>query len=56
MLDGEGYLESPRDGREVWIEGERVADFSEHRALRNSARSIARLYDALHDPQQRDVR
>ena len=26
-----------------------------HPAFRNAARTIARLYDALHDPKQRDV-
>ncbi|MGH3251536.1 MAG: 4-hydroxyphenylacetate 3-hydroxylase N-terminal domain-containing protein [Trebonia sp.] len=49
---GEEYLESLRDGREVWIYGERVSDVTAHPAFRNSARSIARLYDALHDPGQ----
>ncbi|MDX6600739.1 MAG: 4-hydroxyphenylacetate 3-monooxygenase [Gaiellales bacterium] len=49
---GEEYLESLRDGREVWIYGERVKDVTTHPAFRNSARSIARLYDALHDPAQ----
>lgn len=52
---GEEYLESLRDGREVWIYGERVKDVTTHPAFRNSARSIARLYDALHDPAKRDV-
>jgi aromatic ring hydroxylase len=50
MLTGEEYLESLRDGREVWIDGERVDDVTEHPAFRNAARSVARLYDALHDP------
>jgi 4-hydroxyphenylacetate 3-monooxygenase len=52
---GEEYLESLRDGREVWIYGERVKDVTTHPAFRNSARSIARLYDALHDPKTKDV-
>jgi len=51
-LTGAEYLESLRDGREVWIYGERVADVTTHPAFRNSARSVARLYDALHDPAQ----
>lgn len=50
---GEEYLESLRDGREVWIYGERVRDVTAHPAFRNSARSVARLYDALHDPGRR---
>ena len=52
---GKEYLESLRDGREVYIYGERVDDVTTHPAFRNAARSIARLYDALHDPKQKDV-
>ncbi|MEA2318077.1 MAG: 4-hydroxyphenylacetate 3-monooxygenase [Solirubrobacteraceae bacterium] len=52
---GEEYLESLRDGREIWIYGERVDDVTTHPAFRNSARSIARLYDALHDPEHQPV-
>jgi 4-hydroxyphenylacetate 3-monooxygenase len=52
---GDEYLESLRDGREIWIYGERVKDVTTHPAFRNSARSIARMYDALHDPEQKDV-
>jgi aromatic ring hydroxylase len=55
MLTGAEYLESLRDGRNVYIDGTRVDDVTEHPAFRNSARSIARLYDALHDPAQRDI-
>lgn len=54
-LTGPEYLESLRDGRVVHIDGERVADVTTHPAFRNSARSIARLYDALHDPDTRDL-
>lgn len=52
---GKEYLESLDDGREVWIYGERVKNIAEHPAFRNSARMIARLYDALHDPAQKDI-
>jgi 4-hydroxyphenylacetate 3-monooxygenase len=52
---GREYLESLRDGREVYIYGERVDDVTTHPAFRNAARSIARLYDALHDPAAKDV-
>ena len=55
LLTGEAYLESLRDGREVWIDGERVSDVTTHPAFRNAARSVAALYDAMHDPEQRDV-
>jgi 4-hydroxyphenylacetate 3-monooxygenase len=52
---GEEYLESLRDGREVYVYGERVADVTTHPAFRNAARMVARLYDALHDPAKKDI-
>ena len=52
---GAEYLESLRDGREIWIYGERVKDVTTHPAFRNTARMIARLYDALHDPARQAV-
>ncbi|HEY0441883.1 MAG TPA: 4-hydroxyphenylacetate 3-hydroxylase N-terminal domain-containing protein [Xanthobacteraceae bacterium] len=52
---GAEYLESLRDGREVWIYGERVDDVTTHPAFRNATRSVARLYDALHDPAAQEV-
>jgi 4-hydroxyphenylacetate 3-monooxygenase len=55
LLTGVGFLASLRDRREVWIDGERVADVTTHPAFRNAARSIARLYDAMHDPAHRDT-
>ena len=51
-LTGAEYLDSIRDDREVWIYGERVKDVTTHPAFRNSARTVASLYDALHDPEQ----
>ena len=54
LMTGEEYLASLRDGREVYLYGERIGDVTEHPAFRNSARSIARLYDALHDPATRE--
>src|SRR3954468_15559560 len=52
---GAEYLESLRDGREVYVYGERVKDVTTHPAFRNAARSIARLYDALHDAETREL-
>jgi 4-hydroxyphenylacetate 3-monooxygenase len=52
---GAEYLASLRDGRDVYIYGERVEDVTTHPAFRNAARSVARLYDALHDPKTKDV-
>lgn len=47
---GAEYLQSLRDGRDVWIYGKRVEDVTVHPAFRNQCRMIARLYNALHDP------
>src|SRR6195256_1979838 len=51
---GADYLASLSDGREVFIYGERVKDVTKHQAFRNTARMVARLYDALHDPKRKD--
>ncbi|MEH6377675.1 4-hydroxyphenylacetate 3-hydroxylase N-terminal domain-containing protein [Streptomyces sp. KLMMK] len=50
LMTGDEYLESLRDGRQVFLNGERVKDVTRHPAFRNSALSVARLYDAMHDP------
>jgi aromatic ring hydroxylase len=52
---GAEYIESLRDGREIYLYGDRVADVTTHPAFHNPIRMTARLYDALHDPAQRDV-
>ena len=54
LLTGQAFLDSIRDGREVWYDGERVKDVTTHPAFRTSARNIARLYDSLHDPAYRE--
>lgn len=54
-MTGSEYIDSLRDGREVWLHGERVKDVTTHPAFRNSVRSVARLYDALHDPKYHEV-
>jgi 4-hydroxyphenylacetate 3-monooxygenase len=54
-MTGKEYLDSLNDGREVWLNGQRISDIPNHPAFRNSARSIARLYDAMHDPKYHDV-
>jgi aromatic ring hydroxylase len=53
---GKEFLDSLDDGREVWIYGERVKRITEHPAFRNTARMVARLYDALHRDQAENKR
>src|ERR1700750_573400 len=50
---GQEYLDSLRDDRTVYIYGERVKDVTQHPAFRNTARMVARLYDALHDEKRK---
>src|SRR5499427_5083490 len=54
-FNGAEFLESLRDGREVYIYGEQVEDVTIHPAFRNAAASVAQLYDALHDTKSKDV-
>ncbi|MBF6570912.1 MAG: hypothetical protein IVW54_18770 [Candidatus Binataceae bacterium] len=48
MRTGAEYLNSLRDDREVWFNGERVKDVTTHPALRGTAQAIARLFDLQH--------
>jgi len=49
------YLESIRDGREVWINGEKVDDVPSHPMFKPLVDIRARIYDMQHDPETRDV-
>jgi 4-hydroxyphenylacetate 3-monooxygenase len=42
---GADHLAMLRDGRDVYIDGERVADVTEHPAFRNAVHQVAALYD-----------
>ena len=52
---GDEYRESIRDGREVWINGERVADVPTHPMFKPLVDIRARIYDMAHEPATRDV-
>ena len=54
MRTGSDYLRSLKDGRQVFVDGERVKDVTAHVAFREAARSIARLYDIAAQPQMRE--
>ena len=51
---GAEHLNSLRDGRAVYIDGERVADVTTHPAFRNSVASAAALYDFQALPENLD--
>ncbi|HUD59960.1 MAG TPA: 4-hydroxyphenylacetate 3-hydroxylase N-terminal domain-containing protein, partial [Acetobacteraceae bacterium] len=48
---GAQYLDSLRDGRQVWINGERVTDVTTHPSFRPIVSLRARLYDMAHEAQ-----
>ena len=52
---GAEYLESLRDGRAVFYKGELIEDVTEHPATAGGTRTIAKLYDAQHAPESRDI-
>ena len=45
---GEQYLAGLADGREVWLDDERVADVAGHAAFAGAARTTASLFDLQH--------
>ncbi|MGI9305783.1 MAG: 4-hydroxyphenylacetate 3-hydroxylase family protein [Gammaproteobacteria bacterium] len=52
---GDEYRESLRDGREVWMSGEKVADVTTHPAFRPIVDVRARIYDMAHEDSSRKV-
>ena len=52
---GDQYRESIRDGREVWIDGEKVDDVTTHPAFKPIVDIRARIYDLAHEDATRDV-
>jgi 4-hydroxyphenylacetate 3-monooxygenase len=52
---GEEYREGIRDGREVWIDGERVVDVTKHPAFEPIVNVRARIFDLAHEPETTDV-
>ncbi len=47
---GKAFLESLRDGRQLWIDGERVDDVTADARFSGAAQTVAELYDMQHDP------
>ena len=50
MRTGQQYLDSLKDGRAVYLEGEKVADVTTHPAFAGIARTVAGMYDFAADP------
>ena len=51
---GAQFLEGLKDGREIYLEGERVADVTTHPKFARMAKTLADIYDLQHDPKHRD--
>jgi 4-hydroxyphenylacetate 3-monooxygenase len=49
LRTGKDYIESLRDGREVWIDGEQVGDVATHPAFAPMVSVRARIYDLAHE-------
>src|SRR5690348_14465497 len=47
---GKSFLESMRDDRQIWIDGERVADVTRDPRFAGAAQTMAELYDMQHEP------
>ena len=52
---GDEYRDSLRDGREVWICGERVSDVPSHPAFKPMVDARARIYDMAHEAATRET-
>jgi 4-hydroxyphenylacetate 3-monooxygenase len=55
MRTGSEYLRSLRDGRAIFVDGERVEDVTVHPAFREAAKSVARLFDIAAAPENREL-
>jgi 4-hydroxyphenylacetate 3-monooxygenase len=55
MRTGAQYIESLKDGRQVFLEGEKVKDVTSHRAFKGAIRSLARLFDIAAAPENREL-
>ena len=54
VRSGEKFLQGLRDGREIWLEGERIADVTAHPKLTRMAHTLAGIYDLQVSPQYHD--
>ena len=55
MKNGQTHIDSLRDGREIYINGEKVQDATTHPAYEGSIASIGRLYDFQSRPENREL-
>jgi 4-hydroxybutyryl-CoA dehydratase / vinylacetyl-CoA-Delta-isomerase len=51
----EQYIESLRDGRIIYLNGERIPDITKHKHMKGAINVRARSYALAHDPKWRDL-
>ena len=54
-MTGARYIDSLRDGRDVWLDGKRVDDVPSHTAFSGMVNELARIYDLQHTEKHRDT-
>jgi 4-hydroxyphenylacetate 3-monooxygenase len=55
ICTGAEYRDSIRDGREVWIDGQRLDDVTSHPSFKPLVDIRARIYDMAHEPDTQEV-
>jgi 4-hydroxyphenylacetate 3-monooxygenase len=55
LMTGAAYRDSIRDGRQVWMNGERIEDVPSHPAFKPIVDVRARIYDMAHEERYVDV-
>lgn len=50
MPRGQRFINSLKDGRNVWLQGQRIEDITVHPAFKGTLGTISRLFDSLDDP------
>ena len=53
-MTGRRYIDSLKDGREVWIDGARVEDVTTHPAFKDMIGKLAHIYDLQNSDKYRD--
>ena len=53
-MTGSRYLASLKDGRDVWLDGQKVDDVTTHPAFTGMVHELARIYDLQHTDDYRD--
>src|ERR1700709_380246 len=55
LKSGKEHLQKLRDGRVVYVGGERISDVTSHPAFRNGAPSLAGIFDLKFDSKHRET-